>query len=148
MITKSREAILDVYDNSFSELVNKVSTAFSKFDRFYLHKDIFIWLDGGGSSDRENGFAGIRQNIKYDTTRIGFGYIHRGLRHVGYEGTDHEFKVFFYFNYSTYLVSVESNNGEIQKVYGDQLTDKEIDEIVKRELQKHKNEIEATITRD
>lgn len=143
--TQSKEAILNVYENSFLPLATKAIEKLLKFDRFYLEKDIHFWINSTVIlKDESDPFLKIRQEITDHTDKIGLSYAYNGLRHVDFENVDYGYKIVFDFYSSSYIIEI-NNEKKIENVYDKQLTESEINEIVTTETIDHKKFIQEKI---
>ncbi|HWK56353.1 MAG TPA: Fic family protein [Parapedobacter sp.] len=144
-IARTKEVLLELFDDSITRLWNKFLQACGKFDRFYLKSTPFLSVNGL----EEERFP--PNEVITGATRILIdGSIHGLVANYSYEKFNSE--NFTPFDYSSqirieldlskgYTVSVP-NGKSFNKLYTDQLSDSEIDELIKIISRDHKDYIE------
>lgn len=146
-ITMSKEAILNIYNNSIASLIAAFINACEKFDRFY-HTSRF----GIGSSyvrwnkDKNDAVDAGRKliNIDGDITNIEIWYDFEKFIQEEFGEFKHESKIRFDFGLKGYKVSTTGIS--IEKNYTEQLTSSEITSLIKAETKRHTELIEKKLS--
>lgn len=161
-IKKSKNQILDIFDNSVISIANNSKAIFSKFDRFYENVRFEYWLDNGDYwEDEETIYEKspkiVRAKINGQTTQINLVYLFSGLILKDLEFVKNklsnsvelnlEFKSDLYFIFRMENYSIHSYNGSVlvEKAYSEYLDENEIGEIIKNEAKRHKEFIESSL---
>jgi Fic family protein len=145
-ITKSKESILNIYDNSLKRLYDKFKEGCQKFNKFYNETQLGLFFDGGGNSndlvkEREERFNEYRGD---EIKQINFSYYFKVFNRENYDEFNYTTSLNINFNLNKYIVF----NSQIifyEKTYSEQLTDEEIIEIIKVISKKHISFIEQKI---
>ncbi len=143
--TKSKEVLSELFDKSLSVLFRKFIQYCEKFDRFY--SNIFYKVHNGSNTSTSNGYVFYMLNsflnlIKDGADSIDIEYCYSNEKY-DVEQFDYSSKIEFEFNQKYYKVRM--GDIEYQKKYDEPLSEKEIEEIVKREAEKHKEYIEERL---
>lgn len=139
-ITKTKETILDIYDNSIVKLGYLFIETCEKFDRFYFKKEFSLYFNKKSVyTDKHSAFKEIRNLIAQDTAFISLHYDYKALIYSGFKEFEHISWVSIDFSFAGYIVTTPFSKRSIEKLYGEQLTDKEIYELVQTEAQRHRN---------
>jgi Fic family protein len=145
--TKSMMAILDVYNKSIVPLMESFIVACEKFDIFY-HKSYFklgVAYVSWNKTKIDAAESGRKLISSYsDLQSLSLWYSFEKFTQEGFDEFNYESKIDFEFGLVEYA-GVASNNTIFRKSYGIQLTDKEIDRLVKAETTKHKELIETKL---
>ncbi|MEM9832469.1 MAG: Fic family protein [Bacteroidota bacterium] len=148
-IQKNKEAIVDFYDASFIPLFKKFISTCSKLDEFYLSISYYLTENETGYSyggvDNTKPIQEIRNRINEETRSIRVYYHYSNLNLTGFKNSGFISKISADFLFSSFTISGESKSITFNKSYGEQLTEKEIDELVRAETKKHKEVIEQKI---
>jgi Fic family protein len=146
-VTKSKEAILEIYDNSVSRGVAEFIKASKKFDKFYVKTEFsFVVHKIVSSHDKLNAIVQCRDKISENIEGITIMYKFISFNHEGFGEFDHTSQIIFTFGFSGYNANNRYSSDEnIQKKYDEQLTEEEISIIVKREIKLHKDYIEKQL---
>jgi len=143
---KTKEAILDIFDNSISTFFEKFCSACEKFDEFYQSKNFEFSFAG------ENGSILITDPAKFQTARskieeniyhITLSYHYKNLKVKDHFRSTFTTSVLFKFDLDSFTLS--HRNHHLTKSYSEQLTSEEIHEVIKQETQKHYKELEQKI---
>lgn len=139
-VVKSKESILEVYDNSITNLLLKIEEKNKLFEKFYVdikssiripHNDFFVTLN--------------RDKIDTKTSLIiissGFG----NFRSYKIKEYIFSYNITFNFNHKHYTIQDSQDNIKLEKTYHQQLTEEEIEEIVNAEVRRHKEFIAEKI---
>ena len=144
-ISKSQKAILELYDNSISELIKKFIDKGEKFEKFYV-KNLF-YLNGVYVTSPHSKYDAIlnyRNSIKEDISSIVFQFDYQAFNQTGFQEFNHISQIRFTFDTTRYRVG-NSSGVTIEKLYGEQLDEMEINEIINAEIRRHKQFIESEI---
>lgn len=145
-ITKTKESILNIYDNSLKMVYEKFNESCQKFDKFYNETQLGLYFDGGGNSndlirERRERFNDYRGD---EIKQINLSYYFKIFNRENYDEFDYRTSINFNFNLNKYIVF---NNQVIffEKKYSEQLTEKEIDKMIKELSKNHIKFIEQKI---
>lgn len=144
-ISKSQKAVLELYDNSISELIEKFIDKGEKFEKFYV-KNIF-YVNGDSIApphSKHNAILSFRNRIKVDLNSIWTRFEYQAFNQTGFQEFNHSSQISFSFEITRYRVN-NTAGVSIEKFYGEQLSESEIDELVNTEIKKHKQFIESKI---
>ncbi|MBK7468148.1 MAG: Fic family protein [Saprospiraceae bacterium] len=144
-ISKSQKAVLELYDNSISELIKKFIDKGEKFEKFYV-KNLF-YLNGVYVTSPHSKYDAIlnyRNSIKEDISSIVFQFDYQAFNQTGFQEFNHISQIRFTFDTTRYRVG-NSSGVTIEKLYGEQLDEMEINEIINAEIRRHKQFIESEI---
>ena len=151
-VIKSKEAILDIFDNSFVKLCEKLIVGRKKFDRFYKNNEVaFSYQIKGKTPCYHKNIDQIRQNINEDIKNISFHYFSSFLDCNLDNSEKFSFKIHIDFDFSNSSFSIKRerrfadksgqvkvfSEPEIKKVYGKNFTKEEIEDFVKKEGEIH-----------
>lgn len=141
-VTKTTESVLDIYDNTVSKLCKQFIDACEKFDRFYIKNQFHVFINGNSSSkNKYDSFSANRNRIEeMEVNIISLTYEFITFNRVGFGEFKWTSNIEILFNSTGYKLI--QPNKKTEKQYGEQLTDEEINEIVKSETKRHKDFIE------
>lgn len=138
---KFEDILLEICDNSLRRLSLEFTKQCNKFDKFY----------GGRSFDYTINSSIIAENIdfikeytisySFQNIRVNYNFMHFNL------DKNIHFEVFIQFQFlkNEYYVTDSKEEIRVIKKYNEQLTDAEIEKIVKSEMKRHTEFIEAKI---
>ena len=140
---KTLKKINEIFDYTIKNIESKLFTRSEKFSKFYLNTEITIEIDSKSIPSNYD-YAGIKNSIFENTNRIKLitNFIH--FKNIGFDNFFYQSNVVFLFGVLSYKV-ILNDNCVLEKPYGIQLTESEINMIVKSELKKHKDFIEQKI---
>lgn len=145
--TRSRENTLDIYNNSIKKLGNTFALDGNKLNRFYVKKQYTCWVNDIPDYNEDYMSFESRHVILSDNVEsIKYQNVYSGLKLLGETPEDdHNFisEIKVVFNLTSYVVIFGKE--QIAKLYHEQLTDAEIDKIVKSEMKRHTEFIDAKI---
>ncbi|MES2676811.1 MAG: Fic family protein [Pseudomonadota bacterium] len=144
-IAKSKEAILNIFDDSIVRFYKKFISECEKFDRFYNEGKFFLRAGYDGSEDKNTAIIKIREAIDENLQKLEFDYTYLHFKNHNYEDLNFISSVIFGFNSSGYILKLERSNGEINKTYSQQLSEAEIDKILKIESDRHLKTIKEMV---
>jgi len=136
-IEKSIESLLKLYDNSISDLISKFNEKCSLFDKFYIENSSSIIIQ----KHMYKVLPPFNQ-IKGEINEIKIRCHHRTLKQIGYEKYGFFSIVNIVFEKLKYKIIDSQDKVIFVKLYDEQLTKKEINEIVNSEIRRHKKRIE------
>ncbi|MFT5703313.1 MAG: Fic family protein [Rickettsiales bacterium] len=148
-ITKSKEAILEIFDDSITRFFNKSVEECGKFDRFYCIAELYLQIafftkSKKALSDQKESLKLMREFIENnDLKAIGWSFEYKKPKEIILENADFigNFRINFY--EVTYEITI---HGQIlEKNYNQQFSDEEIDKIIKIESRRHLKQIEDKI---
>ncbi|MEQ9438837.1 MAG: Fic family protein [Cyclobacteriaceae bacterium] len=147
-IKKNKEVITDFYNRSIIPLFRKFILTSNKFDAFYLEKEYSLYENNGGYGglDEDELITQIRNRINDKTVTIHMRYFFKSINIADLEGFYFDSEIRIDFAFSNFKVF--SNNATditFTRSYGEQLTEKEMDELVRGETKRHKEIIEQKI---
>jgi Fic family protein len=141
-VSKSKEAILSIFDDSFVRIYKQFVATCKKFDGFYLNTHFtFILPSNIESRPSEYNEQTVRDVIDHNIQYIGLHYGYRSQK----DGFDSD--IFIYFSDDGYEIKDRHSN-KIIKSYYEQLTDEEINHIIKAESERHLKFIEENIAKN
>jgi Fic family protein len=146
-VKKSNQAIKDLMYESIHTLFLKFIDSMSKFDRLYKENDFSIQIGN------EIAFAAKKDFLEnYDVKSIRnflfeeiyLDYSFTALKQIGFEDVYFSSSIEIKFDIKSYWILI-NNDFRIEKPYGIQLIDFEVNDIVKGEVDRHKAFIEQKI---
>jgi fido (protein-threonine AMPylation protein) len=143
-IVKSKEAILNIFDDSILRFFNRSVEECEKFDRFYFRLDFILIAQSSKQSERSRDKGGALEKIKFfiineELININYFFRYESPREeVLKDGFISSFKINFY--ETSY--EIELNSQTLKNPYDHQLTDEEIDKIIKTESKRHFEHLE------
>jgi len=141
-ITRTKEILLELYDDSITRLWNRFLQACGKFDRFYVSKSLIIGTDLFEEYEATS-FIDLREHIHFDTTLISMAYHHKTFKQPDYGEFEYRSTIIFRTTLNNgYIVDNLADDLTIQKKYGEQLSDNEIETIANTLSRAHKDFIE------
>lgn len=144
-ITRNKESILNLYDDSVSKLTQKFIEKGKLFEKFYIKPEFRFIIEGRTSySLVEDVLQKGRNEINDETNFIILNYLYRVFNQTGFQEFNHKSKITFEFHLTRYNVKTLGKL-ELEKLYGEQLTDDEILELVNSEIRRHKQAIDKEI---
>ncbi len=131
-VIKSNKALLNIYENSLKKLFNKFEETCKKFDRFYFESKISYWkyssIDG---MSRPLSLSKIHEEL--DETLIGISllYKYNDFNNVNIQPFSFNIRLILEFEKTKIQIRVFSEVNDIVKYYDEQLTDEEINHLMK-----------------
>ena len=147
-VKRSKEAILEFYDHSIIPLFHQFAVVCRSFDRFYVRVEYLLIKDDHAFKDLDisHQIAQTRKNISESTSTIRLLCRHDSISKIGNEDFYYESEIGIFFNPSEVKINNRSvNTSHLTKSYGQQLTEEEINLLVKSEAKRHKEIIEQKI---
>jgi len=144
-IVRTKESILEVYDNSIARLSQVYIEACRKFDKFYIGHFFYFNVNGGHRNGDNTHFIQLHRDlITHNTAHVDLIYNYSTFNVHGFGEFNYRSDITFQFGLSSYKVL--GFEKMIEKVYGDQLSNEEIDEIVRSVTKRHKDYIELVMS--
>ncbi len=144
-IVRTKEILLELYDDSISRLWNQFLEMSKKFDGFYLSNEISVGIDKRGNFSLES-FPNIRSYIKEETSLLRFQCHFKTFKEIGYGEFNFISCLIIILNlHNKYSINLGNQEPFLTKNYGEQLTDDEIKTITNQLAKEHKNFIDTKI---
>ena len=149
VISKSKEVVLKICNNFVENLFDAFLSKCEKFDSFYNSTRKYAQIEADGLT-RQLSFALQPLSIEGDITKIYVEYVYQGLKREGV-ATQHDFfnhiRIEFYPDkYIFGQIRGLNNSLRIEKKYSEEISQDEINKIIKLELDRHCQEIENLLT--
>jgi len=142
-ITRTKEILLELYDDSITRLWNKFLQACGKFDRFYLKTYSKLYINHFQLSTQPNALAEMRDKVNSDVEMILLEYTYDGFNRTGFN--QFQYKSIIQIDLPLargYNVSVINDDYFLNKRYGEQLSESEVFSVVNLISRNHKDYIE------
>ena len=142
---RTKYSIAEVYEYSVIPLIFKFMKKGKLLDKFYAKKSYSLSLDNSSYYKNldEKFLKSLSKDIKENTSIINFLYRHNAFSHDGFEEFSYVYEISFNFNVTRYDVAVKGLS--FKKLYNEQLTEEEINQLVNSEIRRHKETIEEKI---
>ncbi|WP_025664796.1 Fic family protein [Aquimarina megaterium] len=145
-ISKNKDSILEIFDNSIVPLTNKFIEKAEKFEQFYVKNEFHLFVNNGSKTvSKESALEVARKSINEDTNSVRPNFVYTAFNQKGFQESNYHSSIEFQFDYAKYRVMASKNQVLIEKLYSEQLTDEEIIKLVNTEIKRHKNQIEKLI---
>lgn len=142
---KTVELIHTLYDTSVVPLFHRFVEEGKKFERFYVESEYYISSNNHSSDNLSLAISAIKSNITEYTTRFEMLYSYDDFKPIVYGNFGHYSKVEIMLNINTYFVLLNDKSSNLEKRYDEQLTEEEINNLVRAEMKRHKDIIEKQI---
>ena len=140
-IQKNKETLLDVYDKTIVPLAEKFYEKGNLFKQFYIKSEFHFFVDGGSSGlSFDKLIDHQRLRITGATNNIILQYNFNTLNQIGLESINHVSKVNIAFSFTGYKVDA------LNKIYGEDLDEDEINEIVNSVFRNHKDFVKRIVS--
>ncbi|MGB7207388.1 MAG: Fic family protein [Pyrinomonadaceae bacterium] len=149
-IRRNREAVFSVLESSISRLSKSFFLKFRVFDRFYVenHARLFI-NEVPVLGEYDNALHYARQefeNTPGDTiSAIKLQYVGTGFNQLGFGDFQYESTLTINFELTKFTVVARMTGEKIEKLYTEQLSETEIQELVEGEKRKHFEVIKSKV---
>ena len=135
VLFKTKKLLLDLYDDSIARLWEKFLVNCQKFNRFYLKSEPFFGLSSTATRALD-AISHMRNDITETISHLRMEYNYDTFKNIGFGEFGYKSSIRFDFKLSNeYTITFGSN--VIKKHYGDQLSDEEIETIVKTVSKAH-----------
>ena len=147
-IPKSKDSLLEVFESSVEPLIYEFIRVCKKFDDFYLKSEFLLFWSGGAThlpveKAIENAKASIFDRENATDATLQYQYVN--FRQTGFGDFDFQSEIFLKFKRSGYVVSLGRELVDYEKLYSEQLSTKEIDQIVSKIGSIHKEIIQNAL---
>lgn len=144
-ISRNKEAILALYDSTISDLIRKFMAKGERFEKFYIKNDFYVFVNNSVTHlSKDDAIAKSREEISENTNSIRICFQYQAFKQLGFEEFNHNSEITFSFDYIRYSVS-NSAIVTIEKLYGEQLDEDEMTQLLNSEMKNHKLLIENKI---
>jgi Fic family protein len=136
-VTKSFEAIHDLFINSIEPLNDKYIEISKKFTHFYIENNYRVEVFEANTRILETvtDLFLARPHLNGMTSKLSLKYIFSVFSKSGFGDFNYLSAIEFDLKVSTYIVSIPGLS--IEHLYDEQLTEREINELVQREARRH-----------
>lgn len=142
-ITRTRESILQIYDDSFRRLYDTFIKICEKFDDFYFAHIFDFSVGNAANSKKKEAFNYCRDLINHKTDSIEMRYSYKQFNKAGFGEFNYDALVKIDLGLNGYKVYLRTSDKTIEKKYDEQLSNTEIDNLLKAEALNHKEFIEV-----
>ncbi len=144
-VTYSKQVLLDIYDKSIVPLANALIEGGKKFDKFYISKIFIITLgEGQVPGEFDSAIRHTREKIEQSAiagfSQLNMSYIHQAFNQSSLGSFDFKSVITIVFELTRYVIV--SGYDTYEKLYSEQLTQSEIEGIIKAKMKQHKEFIE------
>jgi Fic family protein len=137
---RSKENILKIYDDSVVRFYDKFIIAGGKFEQFYVESAISLENESG-----KNASPVFRKKVDNDTELLEIEYIYKAMKVKDVVEVNFSSKFWFEFNLTNYCLVSHALSKKIIKNYDEQITNEEIDGILKAESERHLKTIQEML---
>jgi Fic family protein len=136
-VTKTHKSIINVFDRSILPLNDAFIETSDKFKRFYLGNDYIIEIHSNTnpSFERVSDISVVKKFVSENTSKISLNFNYKVFSQSGFGEFYYNSNIVFDFIFSGYKVSTSFKN--IEHLYEEMLTEKEINELVQGEAKRH-----------
>ena len=143
---KTAELITALYDKSIVPLFHKFVEEGKKFERFYVENRYFIISNDYTGDKIVLAIAEIRNRITEHASKFAMASSYQTFIHSEYGNFNFYSEIEIMLSTHTYIIQINrEQKGYLEKSYNDQLTETEMNAIVKQEMVRHKAFIERKI---
>ena len=145
-ISKNKESIVNIFDNSIVPLTKIFVDKGEKFEKFYIKNQFYLWVNNGSNTpNKDRALKAARERIKDDTNSVKPEFKYTAFNQKGFQESNYSSWIEFKFDYTKYQVFGHNNQLYFEKTYDENLTEEEITIIVNSEIKRHKIQIEKQI---
>mgnify|MGYP001791211850 CR=1 FL=1 len=146
-IELDENTIVALFEKSVVPLFRKFVASCSKFDKIYKEAGFTLHSSDPAmrGMDEEYNISRVKTEITKHTTHFAMYYRYQSIDRIGLEGFKHDSGISIDKSKSNTFLFISRTGFRIEKPYGEQLTEKEMDELVQAETKKHKEVIEQKI---
>lgn len=153
-ITKNRDSIIKVYEDSIVKFLNHFLNSCEKFNQSYLSTNLLIKGEGGLMLNSVNlpipqiksAFLNYKDRISESLSQIYINYRYLGLNIEGC--SDFNYNVICIIKFDLEKYSIECEGEIIEKKYKQQINESEMIELITYIVQKHYSSIEDLLKND
>lgn len=139
---KTEESVQELFDKSIIPFFRKFSTASIKFDKFYVKNQHFYRSSDYISENLDLSILNIKKKISIDTTSFSVHSSYKTFIYSEVGNFDFYSFIDILLGPNSFFVKINHSKTPTEKKYNQQLTEEEIDEIIRSELKRHKAFIE------
>lgn len=133
-VIKSEKTILKVYGNSIKSLISFFNDRAISFQQYYVENESSIRVNDNIFSVEE--LEAVRRKVSDTTSIIAIKYFYKTLNRGGFKDFNYNSEITFSFDNTQY--SIRNTTGfYLQKLYNQQLSKSEIQQLVDTEIRKH-----------
>lgn len=139
-INISQEELVQLYDQSFAVLAREFMAAHENFDALYQSQTSNIYVNEWSSTqiiDKEQLIDNARKMILSNTNIIMMKYVFLDLKSSTATFSSFASTLYIYLEQDHYEVNTSQDEVEINKSYGEQLSEEEILQLVSTEIKRH-----------
>lgn len=114
-----------------------------KFEKFYFENKFTIWYNN--KKYNKSNLDDLRSIVDDKAESLSLIYAYNFFNHTDYKTFNYDSEIHFYFSNFKYYVKNKSDKVKIEKLYSQNLSLNEINDLVNSELRNHKNFIESQI---
>ncbi len=146
-VQKTAELIRTLYDSSIVPLFHKFAEEGKKFERFYVESKYAITSNDFASFNLSRAISTLSTKISQNTTEFGVSYYYKAFVNSEYGNFNFMTRIDIMLGPTSYFVMVDRKPANLEKRYDEQLTEVEIDELVRTEMKRHKEFIEQKMVK-
>lgn len=145
-VSKNRVTISRLYDRSIAPLIEQYNKKSSLLDRFYVQSSFVIVLNQDKPLHNTHGrIEVIKKHINEHVKALKLEYQYKGFNQTGFREFNLNTNISFQFDLTRYRVKNTNSQVFYEKMYGEQLTEEEIRNLVTADIRMHKDFIEKQI---
>lgn len=145
-VSKNRVTISRLYDRSIAPLIEQYNKKSSLLDRFYAQSSFVIVLNQDKPLHNTHGrIEVIKKHINEHVKALKLEYQYKGFNQTGFREFNLNTNISFQFDLTRYRVKNTNSQVFYEKMYGEQLTEEEIRNLVTADIRMHKDFIEKQI---
>ncbi|WP_330443201.1 Fic family protein [Flavobacterium sp. C4GT6] len=141
---KSFYNLQEIYLNSIVEIAKELKEKLSKFDDYYLHKNVFIKINDHPSKDISaltNSVGLLTGDVREIRIEVRYGQ----MKKQGLENFSFSFQIIFVFEVLKYLVGLNSYNNHVLVKNYEVLSKEEMDSLVKIVVKEHNKQLSSVL---
>ena len=144
-ISKDKSSLESLFDNTINRCSNLFLRKSKLMNRFYLNTNYSIYVNDSSRTNNEDEVVRLaREAIKGNTNRIYLQYSYLTFNQVGFQEFTHHSKITFEFKLTKFKVTNDSGVN-IEKLYGENLSENEIKALVDGNIKRHKDIIQKKV---
>lgn len=145
---KNKENILNLYNNSLSQLITKFIEKSELFEKFYVNHRFYFYMNNTPTIKTKAEAVSIgREIINENVQSIYLEFKYENFDRIEFIDFNYDSRIEIAFEYTHYIVKT-LDGFSYEKLYGEELTKEEILELVSSEIKRHKRAIEKIIEKN
>lgn len=149
-VEKTAELIHALYDHSVVPLFQKFVDEGKKFERFYTGSRYIIKSESHISDSLffetlSFGLLEIKKKIVQSTSQFGISYSYNEFIYAKHDAFNFRVELTIKLTFTSYFILIDGKPANLEKRYDEQLTEEEVDHLVRSEMKRHKELIEKKI---